>query len=652
MKILVVEDDAGLAEVLSQALSKQHYQVEIATSGEAGWELVDVFEYDLVLLDLYLPKLSGIEFCERLRASKHDVPVLLMTAEDKRTSKIIGLDAGADDYMIKPLDLDELLARIRALLRRGRCESTPILTWGALQVDPSSCEVFYQADRLHLSGKQYELLELFLRNPNRIFNASNLIERLWLYDKTPSENAVRSHVKTLRNKLKKSGVEDIVETIYGLGYRLKAEPEIATSVPQPTSPSLASEVSTGVPTVATSVDTSADTSVDNSNQGEEPLEPSAAIWERHQPKYLSLIETLAQALPILAAAKHTAIPSAEDLSRLEPFQKNAHKLKGALGCFGFSAASQLAARIEQILLAAPPVKHEQVDQLSDLIEQLRTLAGAPLKPQVERVLSLHQSVPSLYQWLIIESDEALTQELTDQALIWGIQSHTVTTPHAARRALDQHSFDIVMLALSCFATPAEGLVWLSELSQQQPTLPVMVAAAEDTLTARINVLRSGGRAFLQKSLTATQVLETGLRIVVPTLSAVRILALDDDRHMRQCLERSLLPLGVQLTLTCDPVQLWHRLAQAPPDLLILDAEMPDFDGLELCQIIRSDPRFWQLPILFLAACTEPDRVRQMFEVGGDDCVSKPIMASDLVTRIVNRLERVRYLSKSFEPMRP
>ena len=141
MKVLLVEDDVGLAKAIAQHLCYQHYVVEIASDGEIGWNLVETFEYDLVLLDLHLPKRNGIQFCQQLRAEGKSIPVLLMTAENSQTRRIEGLDAGADDYVIKPLDLEELSARIRALLRRGCSEFCPILTWGTLSLNPSNCEV-------------------------------------------------------------------------------------------------------------------------------------------------------------------------------------------------------------------------------------------------------------------------------------------------------------------------------------------------------------------------------------------------------------------------------------------------------------------------------------------------------------------------------
>jgi len=222
MKILIVEDDERIAEALAEALADQHYTVDTAADGEAGWDLVEAFPYDLVLLDVMLPKLDGIQFCQQLRDYSYRMPVLMLTARDTSIDKVMGLDAGADDYVVKPFDLEELSARIRALLRRGGTTTPPVLKCGSLQLDPSSCEVTYRDRSLNLTPKEYSLLELFLRNRRRVFSRSAILESLWSFEEPPEEDTVKAHVKGLRQKLKAVGAPaNFIETIYGLGYRLK-----------------------------------------------------------------------------------------------------------------------------------------------------------------------------------------------------------------------------------------------------------------------------------------------------------------------------------------------------------------------------------------------------------------------------------------------
>jgi DNA-binding response OmpR family regulator len=226
MKILIVEDDERISDAIAEELSDRHYAVEVAYDGEEAWELLDVFTYDLILLDVMMPKMDGITLCQKIRAKGNSIPILMLTAKDTIGDKVIGLDAGADDYIIKPFDLEELTARIRALLRRGSTALPPVLAWGDLRLDPSTCEVFYQDNLLPLSPKEYKLLEFFLRNGRRVFSRAQILEHLWPFEQVPEEATVKAHIRGLRQKLELAGApHDLIETVYGLGYRLKEQPE-------------------------------------------------------------------------------------------------------------------------------------------------------------------------------------------------------------------------------------------------------------------------------------------------------------------------------------------------------------------------------------------------------------------------------------------
>ncbi|MDY6938022.1 MAG: response regulator transcription factor [Cyanobacteriota bacterium] len=222
MRILLVEDDMQLAEALAEALDEQRYIVDVVADGEAGWMQTQILDYDLILLDVMLPKMNGIELCHRLRYNGCQTPILMVTARDTSTDKVKGLDAGADDYLVKPFDFPEFLARVRALLRRGQIYSPPILEWGQLRLDPVTYEVTYQDSTLHLTPKEYALLELFLRNGKRVLTRSEIIEKLWSLEDPPEEETVKAHVKGLRHKLKAAGATtNFIETVRGVGYHLK-----------------------------------------------------------------------------------------------------------------------------------------------------------------------------------------------------------------------------------------------------------------------------------------------------------------------------------------------------------------------------------------------------------------------------------------------
>ena len=221
MRILLVEDDVRLAETLAEALTDQRYVVDIATDGETAWYQAKVLEYDLMLLDVMLPELDGISLCHRLRSHGYMLPILMLTACDTLNDEINGLDVGADDYVVKPVDLQKLFARIRALLRRGSISASPVLEWGGLCLNPSTYEVSYEKTPVHLTPKEYALLELLLRNGRRVLSRSVIIEHVWQSETSPEEHTVKVHIRGLRQKLKAAGAsEDLIETVHSMGYRL------------------------------------------------------------------------------------------------------------------------------------------------------------------------------------------------------------------------------------------------------------------------------------------------------------------------------------------------------------------------------------------------------------------------------------------------
>ncbi len=223
MRILIVEDDDRIAKPLAEDLRHQYHVVEIAADGRSGWEYTQAINYNLILLDLMLPKLDGISLCKQLKKSHYKGFILMLTAKDTTSEKIIGLDAGADDYLVKPFELDELAARIRALSRRSLETKLPVLNYGKLQLDPASKEVTYERKVITLTPKEYVILELLMRHRDRIFNSSEIVDKLWELDKviTAGDHTVRTHITNLRHKLKAAGMStDCIKTVYGLGYRL------------------------------------------------------------------------------------------------------------------------------------------------------------------------------------------------------------------------------------------------------------------------------------------------------------------------------------------------------------------------------------------------------------------------------------------------
>jgi PAS domain S-box-containing protein len=509
MKILVVEDDELVVHALTTILTNQNYAVEAAADGREAWDLVQIFDYDLIILDLIIPKLDGISLCRQIRDRGLKTPILLLTGLDSSHDKAVGLDAGADDYLVKPFDSEELVARVRALLRRGSLASQPVLEWGDLKLDPSSCEAAYAQKQLALTPKEYALVELFLRNSRRVFSCDAILEHLWSYEDTPGEEAVRTHIKGLRQKLKVAGANsDLIETVYGIGYRLKPLEERGRG--RDGGMGRWGEGEMGRKSNPKS-------KIPNPKSSQETIAAIAGVWQRYKGRVAEQINVLERAAEALSL--NTLSEELQDAAR-----KEAHTLAGSLGTFGFPQGSQLAREIENLLKADRPLEPTAAIALRDLVRSLR-------------------------------------QETEGQAV-------------------------------------------------------------NDKTTAKDD---------RQQNTTQTE---------------AHLLAVDDDPQILGILPALLNPWGFQVTTLDDPRRFQETLAATSPDLLILDVEMPHINGIDLCQAVRSDSRWSDLPILFLTVHNDAAILERVFGAGADDFVSKPIVGPELVTRIINRLERINLLRRT------
>ena len=219
-RVLVVEDDGDIADVLRRALRKEGYDVRLAGDGEAALGEASDFEPDAVVLDLGLPKLDGVEVCRRIRAAG-DVPILMLTARDAVDARVEGLDSGADDYLVKPFERAELLARVRALLRRRPPRGSAFLVVGDLRLNPDTREVFRAERALELTSREFELLEHLMRNERLVVSRDRLLEEVWDYGPYAETNTVDVFVSNLRRKLEAGGEPRLLHTVRGSGYVLK-----------------------------------------------------------------------------------------------------------------------------------------------------------------------------------------------------------------------------------------------------------------------------------------------------------------------------------------------------------------------------------------------------------------------------------------------
>jgi DNA-binding response OmpR family regulator/HPt (histidine-containing phosphotransfer) domain-containing protein len=351
VKILLVEDDRFSATALAEILKAHRYTTDIAADAETALDLATAFEYDLVLLDILLPKLDGISLCQQLRQQKNAIPILFLSVKNSKSDIVKGLNAGGDDYIVKPYDISELIARMQSLLRRGNLPISTVLMWGALCLNPVTGDVTYGDRKVPLSAKEYSLLELFLKNPQRLFSRSAIIDRVWSLDDTPIEKTVTTHIKDIRQKLKAAGCDaNVIETVYGLGYRLNSAPKVESE----------------------------DIQAQEQRQREKDLESIAKVIDRFRDSFSEQILVLEKTLCELQ--KSNAVTAS---LRLEA-QREAHKLAGSLKIFGYPKGSQIAREIEHLLLEDKQLGEKEALQFDKLIYRLRkALKKLPTPPAGE-----------------------------------------------------------------------------------------------------------------------------------------------------------------------------------------------------------------------------------------------------------------------------
>ncbi|MFB2836068.1 response regulator [Floridanema evergladense] len=629
MKILLVEDDPTAAYILEQELSTHHYTVEIIADGQLGLELARTFHYDLLVLDIILPNLDGISICRQLRSQGLQMPILLLSAKESSSDRVMGLEAGADDYVVKPYELPELIARIQALLRRGNSTLNTVLTWEKLQFYPDACQVTYSGSLLHLTPKEYSILELLLRNPRRIYSRSAILDHIWPSGEFPTEEAVSTQIKGLRQKLKGAGMTvNLIDTVYGLGYRLKAPPEDLSSA------KMSQEKTEPVKTRSHSAPI---TPADKLQAEAKVQAVLQQVWEHFKESLPSRMMLFEQAIAQLSTG------TLELELRLSA-QAEAHRLIGSLGSFGLPKGSEVALQIEQLLRLESLGKNE-AQLLRYLLEQLKEI----VKDKPTTTATASDLKMGLSRLLVVDDDAILTEQIEREALNWGFEVKVATNPTVARRSISSHPPDVIVLDLTFSDTKENGLTLLAELAQRTPRIPTLVLTARNQLSDRVEVARLGGNVFLEKPISSEEI----IKAVTQELNRnqkpeAKILIVDDDFQVLAAVSTLLTPWGFQVKTLVDPQQFWETLAATAPDLLILDIEMPDFSGIELCQVVRSDPRWSDLPVLFLSGHNDPEIVHQVFAVGADDYIQKPIIGPELIARILNRLERTRILHRFTE----
>ncbi|MEM8829944.1 MAG: response regulator [Cyanobacteria bacterium P01_G01_bin.19] len=594
MRILVVDDDDILVDILQRSLSSQRHVVDVVQDGRMGWEYLQSGDYELVLLDVNLPGLDGVSLCEKMRAEGYATPILLMTAKNASEDRILGLDAGADDYLTKPLDLGELNARIRALSRRGEVATTNILEVNGLTLDPSTCQVSYQQQPIKLTAKEYGLLEIFLRNPERVFSRSQILDKIWTFDDPPLEESVKAHVKGLRKKLRKVGIADWIENVYGIGYRLNAK-----------------------------VDSDVEDSTFIEQEVDRKLEQ---MWLKYQAKMSDRMSVLQG---MVAAIKDRQL-SPEMQHNAE---RAAHKLAGVLGMFSKDTGTEIAREIETLLQDNKVLSQRQQEKLIVLVRDLDSLLALDTTAEEEKI------VPSL---LLISADKQLGDRLQQLAQTQSLAWHRVENIKEAKIWLQTNFVRAIAIELNL--DRGDYLSLLAEFSQDYSNVPIIILSDSSNLSDRLLAMRKGVSRFLVKPVTSETVWQAvSQSLESQNATVASVLIVDDDSIFLGTISALLQPWGIKVHTSESPADFWQLLPAINPDLVILDVEMPEIDGIELCQTLRNDPTYQDLPVLFLTAKQDAKTIQQIFEIGGDDYIAKPVVGAELIARINNRLERSRLL---------
>jgi DNA-binding response OmpR family regulator len=533
MRVLIVANDPALLGMLVKQFRAEHYAIDTAADGVQALDYTSTYDYDLLVVDILVPRLDGLSLCQKLRQDSYFCPILLLADPDAPISKTMGLDAGADDYIVKPFDLQELIARVRALLRRSSMNPFPILTWGDLWLNTNNQEVSYRGTPLELTTTEYAFLEMMLQNSHKVLSKEAILESLWSAEEFPTESTVRSHMRRLRQKLTTAGAPtDLIATSHGRGYYLKAlqvTPEAA--IPE----------------------------VSQARQPPNPvLEGLNQTWQKYRDYYLSQVQQVRTILQTLQADLTQADPIQADFTAftakpkvMPPIPAQAkqiiHNLVGTLGTFGLTQAMQDACLLEQYLglddlgssnlalgtsalgdgLALRQVQHlqELLEHINEQIVSTSAITAIPqgLKPEISQapisqaLISHSPASPpqassplAKVRVLVVDDDPILLQTLPNQLQGYGLDVSTLSDPHQFWTVLPRITPDILILDIQmpgingielCQSLRAQPdwqklpVLFLSVFGDAQTQHQAFTAGADDYLCKPVNAQMLSARIF-------------------------------------------------------------------------------------------------------------------------------------------------------------
>ena len=464
MKILIVDDDEILCQTLRHRLSDRQHIVDIASDGQLGWEFAHSIPYNLIILDVMLPQLDGVSLCQRLRAQNHPALIMLFTSRGHSSDQVRGFAAGADDYVIKPIELAALEARIQALLRRQPARLDSVLKWGQLRLDWNSYEVSYQERPLTLTAKEFALLELLLRHPQRVFSQNAILQQLWsLEDNLPDENTVRVHIKRLRQKLKAIDAADLIETMYGLGYRLNPKLQLPER----------SEML--------------------------PLEQNSIVAGTLSPEPLKLkliyrVETLEKKVAGLFNG------NTEVVNLHQQIQQDLHRLIGSLGMFGLLKAVKTVRSLESYF--SQPLEHLPTEAITELMQRLHAEVKAVDTPQFEPLVS-----GLTYAKVLVVDDDCITLKLLKKLLEpWGLQVTTLENPLQVEAMLEVIKPDLLILDVQMPGVDGIALCHQLRNDDRWLALPILFLTGQRDSETIQQIFMAGADDYVTKPVLAPELI--------------------------------------------------------------------------------------------------------------------------------------------------
>lgn len=330
-------------------------------------------------------------------------------------------------------------------------------------------------------------------------------------------------------------------------------------------------------------------------------------------------------------------------------EREAHKLAGSSGIFGFMKASEAAHEIELALTPHRDIPPTEVLSLSDLVTKVRAELEQPLDGHPEQAEEPLRDETRSAHLLIVDDDDEIVERLVSEAAAQGMTVETAAGPDTALELVKESRFDVVLLDLVFPESDVDGVSFLQDFVDLQPHATVLVLTVTDAFADRVAVARLGGRGFLSKTMAPSKIIEAAVEAIEGSRHAgTKVLMVDDDPTVLDAMQSLLEAQGIKGIKVQDPRDFWEVLEKSMPDLLMLDIDMPDISGIELCRVVRNDPRWKHLPVLFLTAHREPAAVNAIFMAGADDYVIKPVLGKELLARIGNRLERIQLLKQLAE----